>query len=154
MCDLAIELADPLSDELGALVARHLAYARAHTPPENICALDTAGLDTPDITLWAVREQDGLIAMGALRELDAAHGELKSMHTLEEARGRGLGELMARHLLAQARARGYERVSLETGSQAGFAAARALYVKLGFEPCGPFADYTEKPGSVFYTLDL
>ena len=35
-----------------------------------------------------------------------------------------------------------------------FAPARALYLRYGFEVCGPFADYTNDPNSVFMTKEL
>jgi putative acetyltransferase len=45
-------------------------------------------------------------------------------------------------------------VSLETGSQDFFAPARALYTRHGFAPCPPFADYTDDPNSVYFSLAL
>ena len=50
--------------------------------------------------------------------------------------------------------RTYRRVSLETGTMAGFAAARALYTRFGFMPCAPFADYRDDPNSLCMTLEL
>ena len=99
----------------------------------------------------AVRE---LVAVGALRRIDAHHGEIKSMHTDEAARGRGAGRAMLRHLLAESRRRGYQRVSLETGSMEGFAPARGLYASEGFDVCPPFADYVASPNSVCMTVSL
>ena len=34
------------------------------------------------------------------------------------------------------------------------APARAFYLRHGFEPCGPFAEYTDDPNSVFMTKKL
>jgi putative acetyltransferase len=45
-------------------------------------------------------------------------------------------------------------LSLETGSAASFAAARTMYMKNGFEICGPFGDYKLDPHSVFMTKQL
>jgi putative acetyltransferase len=45
-------------------------------------------------------------------------------------------------------------VSLETGTGAAFAAARALYAAAGFEPCAPFGSYTVNPHSACLTLEL
>ena len=59
--------------------------------------------------------------------------EVKSMHTAEAARRRGIGRAMVDHLIGVARARGYRRVSLETGSMAAFDPARSLYADAGFE---------------------
>ena len=57
-------------------------------------------------------------------------------------------------LLETARERGYRRLSLETGSGGPFEAAHRLFVKFGFEFCGPFADYGPDPFSRFMTLAL
>jgi hypothetical protein len=46
------------------------------------------------------------------------------------------------------------RVSLETGSGEAFAAAVRLYTNFGFEPCGPFGDYTDDPFSRYFMLSL
>ena len=57
-------------------------------------------------------------------------------------------------MVTEARARGYERLSLETGAQPPFDAARRLYASAGFTVCGPFGDYREDPNSVFMQLRL
>jgi putative acetyltransferase len=46
------------------------------------------------------------------------------------------------------------RLSLETGSWAYFAPARALYERHGFVECAPFGEYREDPNSVFMTVVL
>lgn len=58
------------------------------------------------------------------------------------------------HLINVARDRGLHRVSLETGTMAAFAPARALYASVGFTPCGPFGDYRPSPDNTFMTLLL
>jgi putative acetyltransferase len=58
------------------------------------------------------------------------------------------------HLLDTARAGGCTRVSLETGTMAAFAPARALYESAGFTVCEPFDAYTNSPNSVCMTLEL
>ena len=92
--------------------------------------------------------------MGAIAELSPGHGELKSMRTAPEARGRGVAGAVVEALLDLARERGYERVSLETGTQAYFAAAHRLYERAGFAECGPFGAYSLDPNSRFFTLAL
>src|SRR4051812_27246912 len=74
------------------------------------------------------------------------------MHTVEAARGRGIGRAMVDRLVAVACERGYTRVSLETGAMEAFAAARSLYAAAGFEPCEPFGDYRPSRNSLFMTL--
>lgn len=66
----------------------------------------------------------------------------------------GTGDLPWTSRKTVARKRGYDSLSLETGSQPGFEAARTLYASFGFEPCGPFGDYVEDPNSVFMRLRL
>jgi putative acetyltransferase len=89
-----------------------------------------------------------------VKRIDDAHAEIKSMHVLTEARGRGLSKAMLDHLIAAARADGFQRLSLETGVQPTFVAARALYARAGFDECGPFEGYGPDPNSVFMTKML
>ena len=92
--------------------------------------------------------------MGAFKRIDDGHAEIKSMHVLAEARGRGLSKAMLDHLVAEARKDGFTRLSLETGVQPTFVAARALYARAGFAECGPFEGYWADPNSVFMTKVL
>jgi putative acetyltransferase len=87
-------------------------------------------------------------------DLVARHREVKSMHTAAAARRSGVGQALLRHLIDVARQRGYRRISLETGSMAGFAPARALYTRAGFTECGPFGGYQPSAYSTFLSLEL
>jgi putative acetyltransferase len=149
-----VDEVDPGSPAAIELIQRHLAFARATSPPEDVHALEAMELQDDDVTFFAIRDGDGLVGMGALKQLDEAHGEIKSMHTVERARGQGVARAMLEHLLAVARARGYARVSLETGTMAAFAPARALYAAAGFVVCEPFAAYGPSVNSVCMTLPL
>ena len=95
-----------------------------------------------------------LVGTGALAEVEPGHAELKSMRTAPGLRGRGIGARVLAHLLADGRDRGLARISLETGSAALFAPARALYARHGFVGCPPFGDYSEDQHSIFMTLTL
>jgi putative acetyltransferase len=106
------------------------------------------------VTFWSAWEDDAVVAVGALKRLSADHGEIKSMHTAEAARGRGVGSAMLRQIMAAARAGGLSRLSLETGSWPYFAPARTLYARHGFVECPPFGNYRPDPNSVFMTLEL
>ena len=145
---------DPRTPDIRALIDRHLAFADQHTPPEDVHALDLEGLLDPDVTFFSCRADGELLGIGALRMLGADHAELKSMHTAEAARGQGVARAIVQHVLAVARARGVGRVSIETGTQDAFAAARALYRRMGFEPCAPFGDYVNSANSVCMTRRL
>jgi putative acetyltransferase len=149
-----ITVDDPRKPDVQALLERHLEFARGQTPPEHSFALNVDGLADPAITFFSLRDGGSLLGIGAIKRLGPQHAEIKSMHTAEAARGRGIGRALLDHLLAAARARGYRRVSLETGTTADFAPARALYHSAGFVPCGPFASYQPSEDNFFMTLDL
>ena len=136
------------------LLRVHLTNSRAQTAPGSAHALDVAGLQAPGISFWTIWDDDTLLGCGALKRLNADHGEVKSMHTAQVARRKGIGTAMLLHIIASARARRMSRLSLETGSWDYFAPARALYARHGFVDCAPFADYVLDPNSVFMTLEL
>lgn len=154
MPELRILPDDLRGPAIAEFLAEHLAEMRAVSPPESKHALDLDGLRAPGVTFWSVYDGPALVACGALKELDPHHGEIKSMRTARTCRGRGVASALLAHVVAAARGRGYRRLSLETGSMAFFAPARALYEKFGFRPCAPFAQYSEDPNSVFMTLAL
>jgi len=152
--DGQIAIDDPRAEDVRSLLAVHLKFARSQTPPEDAHAMDVDGLLDPAVTFFSYRAGGTLLAVGALKQLDPHHAEIKSMHTAQDARGRGLGRKMLEHLIAVSRERGYERLSLETGSMASFAPARSLYADAGFELCEPFGDYRESVNSTYMTLVL
>lgn len=137
-----------------ALLQEHLDWMHRTSPPESVHALDLDALRQPDIAFWTLWDGETLAGCGALRALDATHGEVKSMRTAQTHLRRGVAATMLDHLVAEARRRGYARLSLETGSMAYFAPAHALYARAGFRPCAPFGDYVEDPNSVFMTRAL
>ncbi|NUR09564.1 MAG: GNAT family N-acetyltransferase, partial [Nocardioidaceae bacterium] len=123
-----IALDDPRRDDVRVLLAAHLEFTHAQSEPEDVHALGVDGLADPSVRFFSARDHDGrLLAVGALKVLDAGHGELKSMHTASAARGTGVGAAVLAHLLRAARDEGLRRVSLETGSMESCAAARRLY---------------------------
>jgi putative acetyltransferase len=151
---LRIERDDLRRAEVRSLLGEHLASMYALSPPESVHALDIEGLKHPDVTFWTVWDGNVLMGCGALKELDATHGEVKSMRTPARFRRRGAGRAVLEHIVAEAKSRGYERLSLETGSMEEFRAAQKLYESFGFSYCGPFGAYKEDPYSRFMTLEL
>jgi putative acetyltransferase len=145
------DFADP---RVADLLRRHIANSQAHSGPGSSHALDLEGLQSPDITFWTALDGETLVATGALKQLAQDHGEVKSMHTAEAARRKGVGSAMLAHIIAVARSRGISRLSLETGSWDYFRPAVVLYRRHGFIECPPFADYVPDPNSIFMTLDL
>ena len=137
-----------------AFLSDHVEEMRTVTPPESSHALDVDGLRAPEVTVWSISDGHGVVACGALKELDAGHAEIKSMRTAASHRGQGLADRILRHMIDEAGRRGYRRLSLETGSEAFFAPARRLYGRHGFTYCEPFGDYLPDPLSVFMTRVL
>jgi putative acetyltransferase len=152
--DLVIAADDPRMDDVRTLLDRHLAFAREVTRPDHVHAMEVDDLVGPAVNFFSARRDGVLLGVGALKRLDEAHAELKSMHTTEAARGQGIGRALVDHLLAVARDRSYQRVSLETGTGDAFVPARSLYTKAGFRPCAPFGAYTDNPYSACMTIDL
>jgi putative acetyltransferase len=149
----------PTRDDVRRLLDEHLTDMFATSPAESVHALDHSALLAPSVTFWTARDDDGaLLGCGALSELapgaEAREGEIKSMRTAAQARGRGVASELLKVVLAEAERREYARVSLETGSQDFFAPARRLYARRGFMECGPFGSYVLDPNSVFMTLEL
>lgn len=151
---MRIEVDDLSRPEVLALLSEHLQEMHAITPPGSVHALSPAKLTAPDITFWTVWSDTGLIGCGALKELTARHGEVKSMRTPVGKRRQGAGRFMLTHIITEARRRGYERLSLETGTMQEFAPALSLYESFGFEYCDPFGAYSADPNSHFMTLEL
>lgn len=149
-----IRLDDLTGCEIQNLLHEHLRDMRAASPPESVHALDLAGLRQPAVTLWSAWSGTALMGCGALKQLDAGHGEIKSMRTAEGWRRSGVAQALLTHIVQEARRRGYDRLSLETGTQPVFQAARRLYERFGFVVCAPFDGYHEDPNSVFMTYRL
>ncbi len=148
---IAIAAESPLGADLHLLMQRHTEAMHAETPPESIHMMDASELAVPAVSFFVMRDGGAPVAMGAFKRIAPAHAEIKSMHVLHEARGRGLARVMLDRLVAEARAVGIARLSLETGVEPGFAAARGLYERAGFSECGPFEGYALDPNSVFMT---
>lgn len=140
--------------QVRALLARHLAGMHENSPPDAVFALDLSGLQGDDIALFSIWDGDDLMSIGALKELDSRHGELKSMRTSDQHLRKGAAAALLDHLIALARARGYQRLSLETGSGAAFAPALALYRRRGFTNGAAFGDYIGSDFNQFLHLDL
>ena len=151
---VVVREADPADPAVEALSRLHLAEMHASTPVEFAFALDASGLAAPDVSLFGAWVGDELAGLGALKALDAAHGEIKSMRTAPAFVRQGVAQAILDHLLATARGRGYTRVSLETGTGPTFHPAIALYERSGFVPSEPFGDYAPSEHNRFLTLAL
>jgi putative acetyltransferase len=144
---------DPAAHYVVDLLAHHLEELRS-VMGEHAQALDASGLSASTVTFWTAWQGNVLAGFGALKQLDQAHGEVKSMRAAPDARRSGVGRALLHHIIAEARKRGYQRLSLETGTAPLHAPAVSLYRSAGFVTCAPFADYQASPHNQFMSLDL
>lgn len=87
-------------------------------------------------------EAERFVGMGGLRRLDAHRAEIKRVYLQPGCRGQGLATALMQRLLADARAFGYRELCLD--SAPFMHEAQALYARLGFQDCPPYAG-TEVP---------
>jgi putative acetyltransferase len=151
---IEVDHADPNDPEVSQIIAAHVAYGDAHYPTESNHHVYLEEYDESGVQLFGAWLDGSCVGMAGLKSVTNSHGELKSMHVLEKARGHGVGALLIDTVIKEASERGLERLSLETGSREASAAARLVYEKFGFEYCAPFGDYREDPESVFMTLGI
>ncbi|MFK2876750.1 GNAT family N-acetyltransferase [Rhodanobacter hydrolyticus] len=151
---MKIVVDDLTHPEVHALLREHVAGMHAHSPPENVFALDLSRLKVPEVMFWTAWDEAELLGCGAMKELDATHGEVKSMRTAAGHLRKGVARKILDAILAEAGRRGYSRVSLETGSTAAFVPAHTLYAQAGFVRSGPFGDYSPNDFSVFFTRTI
>lgn len=137
-----------------SLLRLHLAGMYENSPPGHVFSLDLSGLKSPDVTVWSVWAGDAICGIGALRQLDASTGEIKSMRTHPDYLRRGVAAMLLDHIIGEARARGLQRLSLETGSGAAFEPALALYRRRGFVNGEAFSSYAKSEFNQFLHLSL
>jgi putative acetyltransferase len=136
------------------LLRLHLAGMHANTPAGHVFALDLSGLTAPGVTVWTAWKDESVCGMAALKQLDAASGEVKSMRTHPDHLRQGVGAALLEHIIGEARARGFRQLSLETGQGPAFEPALALYRHRGFVDGEAFGDYVRSPFNQFLHLSL
>lgn len=136
------------------VLQRHHTQMRSQSPEESCHVMTGDELRASGARLFAAREGQTVLGIGALKPIGADQIELKSMHTVAEARGKGVGRSILDHLVATAIDMGACEIVLETGSDANFLPARTLYAQTGFSEIPPFGDYQEDPLSTFMCKTL
>lgn len=139
---MRIALADLDDPQVQALIAFHQRSMVEGSPPGHSFALDLSGLQAAGVTVWAAYSDDRVAAIGAMKRLDDARGEVKSMRTHPDFLRCGIAAALLETIIDHARAAGLSVLSLETGSGPAFEPALALYRKRGFVNGAAFADYT------------
>ncbi len=145
---------DLTGTKISALLHYHLEQMQAHSPPGSVFAFDIDRLRSADVTFWTAWDDETLLGCGALKALDDAHGEIKSMRTAPDHLRKGVAAALLEHIVGVARAHGYRRLSLETGSGPAFDPALALYRRRGFVDGAAFGAYESSAFNQFLHLDL
>ena len=133
------------------LLTKHFVELRAASPEGSAHVLDIPGLKVSSIKFWSLWQDENLIGCGALKFLDKAHGEFKSIRIQDNFRNKGYGIKVVSHLINEAKILKIKRLSIETGAGVFFLPARKLFKKCEFEECPPFAHYKEDVNSVYFT---
>ncbi|WP_298935220.1 GNAT family N-acetyltransferase [uncultured Ruegeria sp.] len=151
-----IREADPGAEDLRPIIEAHLAHSWDATPQTSNHTLDVDALREPGIRFFALYDEGQPLGCGALKTLPDHTAEVKSVHILATARGRGLARVMMTHLTDMARAEGILALVLETGAAhlTEYDAARKLYETLGYSYCEPIYGYDHDPNSAFMRLAL
>jgi putative acetyltransferase len=126
----------------------------ANSPSGHVFALDWSALQQAEVSFYTLWEGEDLLGFGALKELDALSGEIKSMRTADEHLRKGVAAAILEYIIAEARRRGYSRLSLETGSGPAFDPALTLYRKYGFLNGGAFGQYEQSSFNQFLHVEL
>jgi putative acetyltransferase len=149
---LKICKADPRTAEIRHIIAAHVAHGDASYPSESNHHLTADDYAESDVMLFAAWDRTECSGMLGIKKIAPTQAEIKSMHVLTAARGRGVGAALLAFVIDHAKLRGMRELFLETGSREASAAARGLYERHGFTYCPPFGDYKIDPESVFMTL--
>lgn len=148
---IIVELANPLDPAPSALLATAQALQAEIYAEENNHALDTNALCAQDIRFFSAREGDEILGVGAVK-LHVEYGEIKSMFTAANGRGKGIAAAIMRMIEDTVKSEGITALKLETGDE--LAAAVRLYERFGFVRCAAFGDYIEDGCSVFMEKSL
>ena len=138
--------------EVNELLTKHFVELRAASPEGSAHVLDIPGLKVPSIKFWSLWDEEKLIGCGALKFLNAEHGEFKSIRVHDNFRNQGQGINVINHLIKEAKKLKIKRLSIETGASDFFVPARKLFKKTGFTVCEPFAHYKKDINSVYLTM--
>ncbi|WP_407704914.1 GNAT family N-acetyltransferase [Thalassotalea hakodatensis] len=149
--DILIEEDDLTDGQIVSILEEHLKDMFANSPAESVHALDTQALKQPNITFYSFKYSGKTLGCVAIKTHSETVAEIKSMRTINEARGQGVATRLLNYVMNQATIKGYTSLHLETGSMVFFKPARDLYLRHGFTECGPFAGYQSDPNSIFMT---
>ena len=104
-----------------------------------------------EVRFLGAKTKDTYIGCAALA-LREGYGEIKSMFANPNHRGNGVGKALLGALEAEAIKHKLPHLKLETGAL--LKEAVDLYVRHGFQVCGPFGEYTDDAISILMRKTL
>jgi putative acetyltransferase len=149
---VTITIEQPKQPDVAALIGLSDDYMASLYPPEGNFAVDLDALSQPNISFLVARLDGKAVGCGGIKWFANGSAELKRIFVHDDARGHGIGRKIMAELEMLAAARNVICLYLETGPL-NVEAVR-LYEALGYQSCGPFADYKENPHSLFLMKDL
>ena len=147
-----IQTDDPASPPARELIEQLDRLMSGLYPAESNHLLPVEALKQPNVTFLTASVDGEVAGCGAFVNQSGEYAEIKRMFVLPEFRGLKLGRRILEELENLARASGLELARLETGIHQ--AEALFLYKNAGYQPRGPFGDYSEDPLSIFMEKKL
>lgn len=148
---IVVEAGNPKDDAPAALLSQSHALMNELFPKGACHYLDLDALCQDHIRFFVARDGDAILGTGALAIMDG-YGEVKSMFTDTEGRGKGVAAAVLRMIEDTAIEADLPTLRLETGT--GLDAAHRLYYRFGFGKRGPFGTYDDSPYSIFMEKPL
>lgn len=147
-----VAIEDPAIPKIVALLEEGERYGASLYPAESNHYLPIETLRAYNVRFVVARDPAGIAVGTGAVALNGDWAEIKRMRVVPSARGKGLSKAILAELEARARNAGILDMRLETGINNQ--EALALYERMGFARCGPFADYQPDPLSVFMRKTL
>lgn len=147
---IIVELGNPLDPQPSALLAEAQALQASLYAPEHCHALPTNALTAPDVRFFIAREGAVVMGVGGFKicsDETGGYGEVKSMFTAPNGRGKGIAAAIMRAIEDMAKSEGLTALKLETGDE--LEAAVRLYERFGFARSTAFGSYEDNGVSVF-----
>ena len=151
--DVVIRPQRPDHPQVAAALAALDAYLASLYEPEANHILSIAELLAPEVSFFAVWQDERVVGTGAVRRMASERSaEIKRMYVDPESRRQGLGSCLVAALEASMREQGVALVRLETGAAQGEAVR--LYERCGYSRCGAFGGYPDNGLSLFFEKRL
>ncbi len=147
-----VKVEDPLQDDVSSLLAQSDAVAAVLYPGEYRRPITSESLAKPGTHVFVARLFERAVGLCVLFDRLDGTMELKRMIMAAGERGTGIGVALLQEAESQAVSFGARTMLLEVGVRN--VEAHQLYVRSGYQLCGPFQPYCSTPISRFMCRSL